>query len=166
MSKLFKSLMRDTVGDQVTWTEEWEKASRAKAELFAIIDAMPSVHDILRNMLEAELKRLGKSVDIDKVYINTDPAFEPSDNRPSGSLWQVTLYCVDNNVTPGYIMGGDGVFVLPDTLDDQFKVSGLTIFVVEDLIAAVTAGLEKRCEPRSGSFGRQRLNPYALKRYR
>ncbi|QXI19868.1 dermonecrotic toxin domain-containing protein [Pseudomonas hamedanensis] len=152
MSKLFKSLMRDTVGDQVTWTEEWEKASRAKAELFAIIDAMPSVHDILRNMLEAELKRLGKSVDIDKVYINTDPAFEPSDNRPSGSLWQVTLYCVDNNVTPGYIMGGDGVFVLPDTLDDQFKVSGLTIFVVEDLIAAVTAGLEKTLRAEIGKF--------------
>ena len=61
MAKLFKSLMRGSLGEQVTWAEEWEKASQAKAGLFKIIDAMPSVLDILRNMLESELKRLGKT---------------------------------------------------------------------------------------------------------
>jgi len=66
VAKLFKSLMRGSLGEQVTWAEEWKKASQAKAGLFKIIDAMPSVLDILRNLLGSELKRLGKTVDIDK----------------------------------------------------------------------------------------------------
>jgi hypothetical protein len=92
--------MRGSFGEQVTWPEEWEKAAQAKTDLFKIIDAMPSVLDILRNMLEGELKRLGKTVDIDKVYINTDPAFPADENRPSGTLWDVTVHCLNNNVSP------------------------------------------------------------------
>ncbi|WP_329515879.1 hypothetical protein [Pseudomonas moraviensis] len=123
MVKLHKSLMRGSFGEQVAWPEEWEKAAQAKAELFKIVDAMPSVLDVLRGMLESELKRLGKTVDIDKVYINTDPAFPADENRPSGTLWDVTVYCLNNNVSPAYIMGGDGVFSLPDTFSEQFKVN-------------------------------------------
>ncbi|MFI8224848.1 hypothetical protein [Pseudomonas sp. NPDC085632] len=52
MAKLFNSLMRGSLGEQVTWAEEWEKADQAKADLFKICDAMPSVLHILRNMLE------------------------------------------------------------------------------------------------------------------
>lgn len=143
MVKLFKSLMRGSKGEQVSWAEEWNKASQAKVDLFKIIDAMPSVLDILRNMLESELKRLGKTVDIDKVYVNTDPAFPANENRPSGSLWDVTVHCLNNNVSPAYIVGGDGVFFLPDTFSEQFKVKVLNTLIVEDLIAAVSAGLEK-----------------------
>lgn len=62
MGKLYNSLMRGSFGEQVTWPEEWEKATQAKTDLFKIIDAMPSVLDILRNMLEGELKRLGKQL--------------------------------------------------------------------------------------------------------
>ena len=143
MVKLFKSLMRGSKGEQVSWAEEWNKANQAKADLFKIIDAMPSVLDILRNLLESELKRLGKTVDIDKVYVNTDPAFPANENRPSGSLWDVTVHCLNNNVSPAYIVGGDGVFFLPDTFSEQFKVNVLNTLVVEDLIAAVAVGLEK-----------------------
>ncbi|VVQ27999.1 dermonecrotic toxin domain-containing protein [Pseudomonas fluorescens] len=152
MAKLFKSLMRGSLGEQVTWVEEWEKASQAKAGLFKIIDAMPSVLDILRNMLESELKRLGKTVDIDKVYVNTDPAFPANENRPSGTLWDVTVHCLNNNVSPAYIMGGDGVFFLPDTFSEQFKVNVLNTLIVEDLIAAVAAGLEKTLRTEIAKF--------------
>lgn len=62
MVKLYKSLMRGFFGEQVTWPEEWEKATQAKTDLFKIIDSMPSVLDILRNILEGELKRLGKQL--------------------------------------------------------------------------------------------------------
>ncbi|HWH85741.1 MAG TPA: DUF6543 domain-containing protein [Pseudomonas sp.] len=152
MIKLFKSLMRNTRGEQLTWAEEWEKASRAKADLFKIVEAMPSVKDILRNMLESELRRLGKVVDIDNVYVNTDPAFPANENRPSGTLWDVTVYCLDNNVSPAYIMGGDGVFFLPDTLSEQFKVNVLNTLIVEDLIAAVASGLEKTLRTEIAKF--------------
>lgn len=152
MAKLFKSLMRGSLGEQVTWAEEWKKASQAKAGLFKIIDAMPSVLDILRNLLGSELKRLGKAVDIDKVYINTDPAFPANENRPSGTLWDVTVHCLDNNVSPAYIVGGDGVFFLPDTFSAQFKVNVLNTFIVEDLIAAVAAGLEKTLRAEIAKF--------------
>ena len=152
MVKLYKSLMRGSFGEQVTWPEEWEKATQAKTDLFKIIDAMPSVLDILRSMLEGELKRLGKTVDIDKVYVNTDPAFPADENRPSGTLWEVTVHCLNNHISPAYIMGGDGVFVLPDTFSEQFKVKVLNTIVVEDLIAAVTAGLEKTLRAEIAKF--------------
>lgn len=122
MAKLYESLMRGSFGEQVTWPEEWEKATQAKTDLFKIIDAIPSVLDILRSMLEGELKRLGKTVDIDKVYINTDPAFPADENRPSGTLWDVTVHCLNNHISPAYIMGGDGVFVLPDTFSELLKI--------------------------------------------
>jgi hypothetical protein len=59
MLKLFKSLMRGSKGEQVSWAEEWNKANQAKADLFKIIDAMPSVLDILRNLLESEFETFG-----------------------------------------------------------------------------------------------------------
>lgn len=152
MSKLFKSLMRDSFAELVSWTDEWEKASRVKSELFTIIDAIPTVRTILRNMLESELKRLGKNVDIDKVYVNTDNTLPASENRPTGTLHEVVFHCLDSNVTPAYILGGDGVFFLPDTLSDQFKVSGLSIFIVEDLIAFASAGLDKRLRAELEGF--------------
>ncbi len=152
MSKLFKSLMRHSLGEQVTWAEEWEKASQAKSRLFAIIDAMPTVADTVRNLLESELARLRKNIDIDKVYINTDPAFPAAENRPSGTLWEVTLYCLDNNVSPLYIDGSDGVFLLPDTFGEQFKVKTLDTLIVEDLIAAVSAGLPTALRSDIGKF--------------
>ena len=152
MVKLFKSLMRGSWGEQVSWAEEWNKASQAKADLFKIIDAMPSVLNILRSMLEGELKRLGKTVDIDKVYVNTDPAFPANVNRPSGSLWDVTVHCLNNNVSPAYISGGDGVFFLPDTFSEQFKVNVLNTLIVEDLIAAVAVGLEKTLRNEIAKF--------------
>lgn len=152
MSKLFRSLMRHSLGEQVTWAEEWDKASRAKSSLLAILDAMPSVADIMRNLLAAELKRLRKNIDIDKVYINTDPALPADEHRPSGTLWEVTLYCINNNVSPVYINGGDGVFLLPDTLSEQFRVSTLNTFIVEDLIVAVSAGLEKKLRSEIEKF--------------
>lgn len=152
MIKLFKSLMGDSLGEQVSWAEEWKKASHAKTEMFKIIGAVPSVMDILRNMLQGELKRLGKTVDIDKVYVNTDPAFPASADRPSGTLWEVTVYCLDNNVSPAYIMGGDGVFYLPDTFSEQFKVKIINTIIVEDLIAAIAAGLEKTLRAEIAKF--------------
>lgn len=152
MVKLFKSLMRGSLGEQVSWAEEWEKASRAKADLFKIIDAMPSVLGILRNMLENELKRLGKTVDIDKVYINTDPAFPADQKRPTGTLWDVTVHCLNNNVSPAYILGGDGVFFLPNTFSEQFKVNVLNTLIVEDLIAAVAGGFEKTLRAEIAKF--------------
>jgi hypothetical protein len=144
--------MRGSLGEQVTWAKEWEKANQAKAGLFKIIDAMPSVLDILRNRLESELKRLGKAVDIDKVYVNTDPAFPANENRPSGSLWDVAVYCLNNNVSPAYIVGGDGVFFLPDTFSAKFKVNTLNTLIVEDLIAAVATGLEKTLRTEIAKF--------------
>ncbi|WP_448694728.1 dermonecrotic toxin domain-containing protein [Pseudomonas moraviensis] len=152
MVKLFKSLMRGSLGEQVSWAEEWEKASRAKADMFKIIDAMPSVLGILRNMLENELKRLGKTVDIDKVYINTDPAFPADQKRPSGTLWDVTVHCLNNDVSPAYILGGDGVFFLPNTFSEQFKVNVLNTLIVEDLIAAVAGGFEKTLRAEIAKF--------------
>ncbi|WP_434767744.1 dermonecrotic toxin domain-containing protein [Pseudomonas triticicola] len=159
MSKLFKSLMRHSNGQEVTWVEEWEKASRAKSELFAIIDGVPSVQNVLRNMLESELKRLRKSVDIDKVYVNTDPVLPVTDNRPSGTLWEVVLYCLDNNVTPAYVLGGDGVFFLPDTLSGEFKVNVLNTQNVEDLISALAEGLEKALRSATGKFWAASVQP-------
>jgi hypothetical protein len=53
------------------------------------------------------------------------------------------VHCLNNNVSPAYIVGGDGVFFLPDTFSEQFKVNVLNTLVVEDLIAAVAVGLEK-----------------------
>lgn len=152
MVKLFKSLMRGSLGEQVSWAEEWEKASRAKADLFKIIDAMPSVLGILRNMLENELKRLGKTVDIDKVYINTDPAFPADQKRPSGTLWDVAVHCLNNDVSPAYILGGDGVFFLSNTFSEQFKVNVLNTLIVEDLIAAVAGGFEKTLRVEIAKF--------------
>lgn len=152
MVKLYKSLMRGSLGEQVTWPEEWEKAIQAKEDLFKIVDAMPSVLDILRSMLGSELKRLGKTIDIDKVYINTDSAFPDNGSRPSGTLWEVTVHCLDNNVSPAYIMGGDGVYSLPDTRNEQFKVSALNVLIVEDLIAAVTTGLQKTLQTEIAKF--------------
>ncbi|MFI8224849.1 dermonecrotic toxin domain-containing protein [Pseudomonas sp. NPDC085632] len=95
---------------------------------------------------------MGKTVDIDKVYVNTDPAFPANENRPSGSLWDVAVYCLNNNVSPAYIIGGDGVFFLPDTFSAQFKVNTLNTLVVEDLIAAVSAGLEKTLRTEIAKF--------------
>ena len=152
MVKLYKSLMRGSLGEQVTWPEEWEKAIQAKEDLFKIVDAMPSVLDILRSMLDSELKRLGKTIDIDNVYINTDSAFPDNGSRPSGTLWEVTVHCLDNNVSPAYIMGGDGVYSLPDTRNEQFKVNALNVLIVEDLIAAVTTGLQKTLQTEIAKF--------------
>jgi hypothetical protein len=152
MSKLFKSLMRNSFAEPVSWIEEWNKASLAKDELFAMIDAMPTVRDILRNMIESELKRLGKNVDVDKVYVNTDNAFPARKDRPTGTLSDVVFYCIDNNVSPQYILGGDGVFFLPDTLSNQFKVTALNIFIVTDLIEVVSVGLEKRLRAELAKF--------------
>jgi hypothetical protein len=144
--------MRGSVGEQVTWPEEWEKANQAKTDLFKIVDAMPSVLDILRNMLQRELTRLGKTIDIDKVYVNTDPAFPANENRPSGTLWDVTVHCLNNNISPAYIVGGDGVFSLPDTFNGQFRVNALNTLIVEDLIEAVTAGLERTLRTEIAKF--------------
>lgn len=152
MRKLYQSLMRGSFGEQVTWPEEWEKANQAKSDLFKIVGAMPSVLDILRNMLQRELIRLGKTIDIDKVYVNTDPAFSASENRPSGTLWDVTVHCLNNNISPAYIAGGDGVFSLPDTFSAQFRVNTLNTFIVEDLIAAITAGLEQTLRTEIAGF--------------
>jgi hypothetical protein len=152
MVKLYKSLMRGSLGEQIAWPEEWEKANQAKADLFKVIDTMPSVLGILRNMLESELKRLGKTVEVDKVYINTDPALPADERRPSGTLLDVTVYCLNNNVSPAYILGGDGVFFLPDTFSEQFKVNVLNTLIVEDLIAAVAGGLEKTLRTEIAKF--------------
>lgn len=143
MTNTFKSLMRNSVGEEVTWMMEWEKADLAKSELFAIVDAIPTVQAIARNMLEAELRLLGKDIDIDKVYVNTDSSIPEKEYRPSGTLCEVMFYCLDNNVIPAYVMGGDGVFFLPDTLSEQFKVSSLNGLIVEGLVSAVTERLEK-----------------------
>ncbi|MCP1474504.1 hypothetical protein ABIA54_001408 [Pseudomonas sp. EB276 TE3739] len=159
MSKLFKSLMRNSFAELVSWTDEWEKASRAKSDLYAIIDNIPTVRTILGNMLESELKRLGKSIDIDKVYVNTDNAFPASKNRPTGTLHEVVFHCLNNNVTPAYIHGGDGVFFLPDTLNDQFKVSGLNLLIVEDLIEFASAGLEKKLRTELQRFWAAAVHP-------
>ena len=151
MNKLHKSLMRGSWGEQVSWAEEWEKASQAKTDLFKIVDAMPSVLDIIRNMLKVELKRLLITIDIDQVHVNTDPAFPVSENRPSGTLWDVIVHCLDNNVIPAY-MGSDGVFFLPDTLSEQFKVNVLNTLIVENLITTVAGGLEKTLRTEIARF--------------
>ncbi|WP_434592216.1 hypothetical protein J3Q09_22935 [Pseudomonas sp. R4-83] len=152
MSSLFKSLMRHSIGEQVTWVEEWEKAQRAKDELFAIIEAIPTVQDILRKTLVAELQRLGKDIDIDNVYVNTGTSLHASVNRPSGSLWEVTLYCLDNNVVPAWNAGDDGVFFLPDTFSDQFKVDGLNVHIVQDMVSALSSGLENNLRTELQTF--------------
>lgn len=152
MSKLFKSLMRDSMYEEVTWGEEWQKADTAKNKLFAIVDAIPSVRAVARKMLEAELRRRGKTIDIDKVYINTDNTFADKALRPSGSLSDVMFYCLDNNIVPEYIMGGDGVFVLPETFDEQFKVSSLNVLIVQDLVSAVSDGLENALRSELATF--------------
>ncbi|SDS35993.1 dermonecrotic toxin domain-containing protein [Pseudomonas granadensis] len=152
MSTLFKSLMRHTIGEQVTWAEEWEKANRAKGELFAIIEAIPTVQDILRSMLVTESQRLGKEIDIDNVYVNTGASLPGSSNRPSGTLWEVALHCLDHNVIPAWIAGGDGVFFLPDTFSDQFKVDGLSVHVIQELISTLSAGLENNLRTELETF--------------
>lgn len=111
MSKMFTSLMRDSEGEKVTWGQEWEKATIAKNKLFAVVDGAPSVKLIVRKMLESELVQRRKKVDIDNVYINTGSLKADGKRRPSGTLSEVVLYCLDNNVQPGYVVGGDGVFL-------------------------------------------------------
>lgn len=152
VSNLFKSLMRHSIGEQVTWGEEWEKARHAKDELFAIIEAIPTVQAILRKTLVGELQRLGQAIDIDNVYINTDASVPASVERPSGTLWEVVRYCLDNNVVPAWKVIGDGVFYLPDTFSDQFKVDGLGVHVVQNLISVLSAGLENNLRTEIEKF--------------
>lgn len=143
MSKLYKSLMRGSEGVEVTWAMEWQKASNAQDELFAIVDGLPSVRSVARQLLNDELIRRRKSVDIDNVYINVENRWD-FERRPSGTLSDVLFYCLDRDVELGYVTGGDGVFYLPDTFSDKFKVSGLGINELPDIIEETLRKLESR----------------------
>ncbi|WP_277760628.1 DUF6543 domain-containing protein [Pseudomonas sp. A34-9] len=145
MTNIYKSLMRGSEGEEFTWLVEWEKAARIQDELFSIINAMPTVRTIARQLLKDEFKRQSKSIDIDKAYINIKDKTYESATRPSGQLVDVLFYCLDQNVLPNYLAGGgDGLFYLPDTFSDQFKVAGCTIFDVEDAITNTLLKIETK----------------------
>jgi hypothetical protein len=152
MSKMFTSLMRDSEGEKVTWAQEWEKATIAKNKLFAVVDGAPSVKLIVRKMLESELVQRRKKVDIDNVYINTGSLKADGKRRPSGTLSEVVLYCLDNNVQPGYVVGGDGVFYLADTFSDKFKVPEFSIHDVESLVSSLSGELENKLQEELAGY--------------
>ncbi|MBT9266665.1 hypothetical protein KKQ10_17420 [Pseudomonas sp. MG-9] len=143
MDKLYKSLMRGSEGEEVTWRAEWEKANAVQSRVFAIVDAIPTVRQIARQALRQELQRRNKAIDIDNVYINiTDRSYE-LETRPLGKLSDVLLHCLDNNVLPNYLSGGgDGVFYLPDTVSDQMRVEGFSIIDAEGSITYALRNLE------------------------
>lgn len=153
MDKLYKSLMRGSEGAEVTWRAEWVKAAAAQDDLFAIVEAIPTVRQIARQALQQELQQRRKNIDIDNVYINvTDQSYE-IERRPSGKLSDVLFHCLDNNVLPNYLDGGgDGVFHLPETVGEQMRVKGFSIFEAEEAITDTLRNLESSLRSEMGKY--------------
>ncbi|EUB83984.1 dermonecrotic toxin domain-containing protein [Pseudomonas sp. GM30] len=153
MDKLYKSLMRGSEGAEVTWRAEWVKAAAVQDDLFAIVEAIPTVRQIARQALQQELQQRRKNIDIDNVYINvTDKSYE-IERRPSGKLSDVLFHCLDNNVLPNYLDGGgDGVFHLPETVGEQMRVKGFSIFEAEEAITYTLRNLESSLRSEMGKY--------------
>ncbi|PKA69236.1 hypothetical protein ATI02_2069 [Pseudomonas baetica] len=143
MQKTYNSLMLGSEGDKVTWTEEWDKALQAQKHLSVIVDKIPTVRFVARLALQNELQRRKKAVDLDKVYINVISDDYQIERRPSGTLVDVLIYCLDTNTVPNYLGGeGDGVYYLPDTFSDKFRVAGFSIVDVESVVTATLGSFE------------------------
>jgi hypothetical protein len=91
-------------------------------------------------------------VDIDNVYINTGSLKADGKRWPSGTLSEVVLYCLDNNVQPSYVVGGDGVFYLADTFSDKFKVPEFSIQDVESLMLSLSGKLENKLQEELAGY--------------
>ncbi|WP_415757890.1 hypothetical protein [Pseudomonas sp. LT1P18] len=142
MNETFRSLMLGHKGDEVDSAVELAKASGTLDELHEIVQAIPSIREVVRQALSVAMSRLSNGIDIDKVYINRGKASSGMGLRPTGTLSEVLLYCLEFHVLPGYVQGDDGVYYVPDTLDEKFKVHGLGIIAVEEAITKVLLSLE------------------------
>ncbi|POA46732.1 hypothetical protein C1893_18525 [Pseudomonas sp. MPR-ANC1] len=125
----------ELISKDASWPIEWARAVEAKQNLFDLINAIPTVEVIARQVLQRELERHHISIDVDNAYINTKDKVYEIDRRPSGTIAEVLIHCIDHNVQPNYLSGGgDGIFHMPDTYSDGMKVQGVSIFGVEDAI--------------------------------
>jgi hypothetical protein len=153
MDKLYKSLMRGSEGAEVTWRAEWVKSAAAQNDLFAIVEAIPTVRQIARQALQQELQQRQKNINIDNVYINITDQSNEIERRPSGKLSEVLLHCLDNNVAPSYLAGGgDGVFHLPDTVGEEMRVKGFSIIEAEEAITYTLRNMESSLRSEIGKY--------------
>jgi hypothetical protein len=145
--------MRGSEGAEVTWRAEWVKAAAAQDNLFAIVEAIPTVRQIARQALQQELQQRQKNIDIDNVYINITDQSNEIERRPSGKLSEVLLHCLDNDVVPSYLAGGgDGVFHLPDTVGEEMRVKGFSIIEAEEAITYTLRNMESSLRSETGKY--------------
>lgn len=134
MGKVYTSLMFDTLGLKTSAANELERAALSGEHLISVLKAIPSFKAMVRERLLEKVHALNPSADIDRVFINRGAYAEDLGNRPAGSLLDVFFECVSNGIFPSYVIGDDGVYDRPDTNANEFRVAGLDIANVENIL--------------------------------
>jgi hypothetical protein len=111
-----------------------DDARRAGDELKGLLSRSPSLREVVRINLSERFGRLGKSFDVENIYINTGDIKDDIENRPSGSILDVFMQCLGRGIYPTYIQGSDFVYSSPQTIDARLRVESVKITEVEQVL--------------------------------
>ncbi|MFJ2389044.1 dermonecrotic toxin domain-containing protein [Pseudomonas koreensis] len=141
MSRMYTSLMLESLYERVESSVELKKFNAAGLQLMAVLDAIPSFRDMARERLLASLQELVPGLQPEKVFVNRGADDYNWHLRPQGPLVDVYLECLASGLSPIYILNIDGVYDRPNTTDPQYRVSGLRVEQIERLIDRARSSL-------------------------
>lgn len=121
MGMMFKDSIVDAVLNNPDGQVAVDDARRAGEELRAVLERSPTLRDVVRKRLSERFERLGKSLDVERLYINTGADQTGIESRPSGSILDVFFALLKRAVYPSYIQNYDFVYLSPGTTDAHLK---------------------------------------------
>lgn len=134
MGMMFKASMVDAVLDNPDGQVALDDARRTGEELRGMLERSPSLREVVRKRLSERFERLGKSLDVERLYINAGSDQYEIESRPSGSILDVFFDLLKRAVYPSYIQNHDFVYLSPGTTDARLKIESLKIVDVEDVL--------------------------------
>lgn len=134
MSLISKSSMVGAVLKNPDGQLALDDARRAGEELRVLLKRSPSLREVVRINLSERFGRLGRSFDVENLYINAGDVQDDIENRPSGSIFDVFMHCLGRGIYPAYIQGDDFVYSSPETTDARLRIESIKITDVESVL--------------------------------
>ncbi|WP_192563566.1 dermonecrotic toxin domain-containing protein [Pseudomonas gozinkensis] len=134
MSVISKSSMVEAVLKNPDGRLALDEARRAGDELRMLLERSPSLRDVVRINLSERFVRLGRFFDVESLYIAAGDIKDDIHNRPSGSILDVFMQCLERGFYPAYIQGSDFVYSGPQTVDARSRIESIRITEVEAVL--------------------------------
>lgn len=134
MGAIAKNLNVDTVLKNPDGQVALDNVRHAGDKLRELLESSPSLREVVQTHLSEQFGRLGASLDVERFYINAGNTRDGIESRPSGSILDVFMQCLERGVDLNYIQGSDFVYLRPGTTDARLRVEFINITQVETVL--------------------------------